>query len=233
MGSLSTLTTLEVQSVVAALNSGGSTPALSISQSTDGAILYAANCAGCHGALGSSTKRGITLSRLQNATNNNIGGMGFLSQLTATQEQAIVAVLSSTTPSPTTETDGVTLYSANCAGCHGALASSGKAGATTNRIQSAISGNIGNMGYLSTLSATQVAAIASVLTTSVPPSPIPVTDGTTLYSANCAGCHGALASTGKAGATTSRIRVQSAAMSATWATFQCCRQPRLQRLPRS
>ena len=190
MGSLSTLTALEIQAVVAALNSGGSTPALSISQSTDGATLYATNCAGCHGALGSSTKKGITLSRLQNATNNNIGGMGFLSQLTATQEQAIVAVLSSTTPSPTTETDGVKLYNANCAGCHGALASSGKAGATTNRIQSAITGNIGNMGYLSMLSATQVAAIASVLTTATPPSP---TDGPGLYAANCASCHRSLA----------------------------------------
>ena len=137
-----------------------------------------------------------TLARLQSATNNNIGGMGFLSQLTVTQQQAIVTVLTPTTPSstptpsPTPVTDGATLYSANCAGCHGALASSGKAGATTSRIQNAINGNIGNMGYLSILSTAQVTAIASVLTTAAPPSP---TDGPGLYAANCASCHRSLA----------------------------------------
>jgi mono/diheme cytochrome c family protein len=164
--------------------------------SQDGASLYSANCAGCHGALGSSSKVGMTLARLQSATNNNIGGMGFLSQLTVTQQQAIVTVLTPTTPSPnptpspTPVTDGTTLYSANCAGCHGALASSGKAGATTSRIQNAINGNVGNMGYLSILSTSQVTAIASVLATVAPPSP---TDGPGLYAANCASCHGSLA----------------------------------------
>jgi mono/diheme cytochrome c family protein len=202
MGSLSTLTALEIQAVVAALNPPGSTPAPlatstpSTSSNQDGASLYSANCAVCHGALGSSAKVGTTLSRLQSATNNNIGGMGFLSQLTVTQQQAIVTVLTPTTPSstptpsPTPVTDGATLYSANCAGCHGALASSGKAGATASRIQNAINGNLGNMGYLSILSASQVTAIASVLTTVTPPSP---TDGPGLYAANCASCHGSLA----------------------------------------
>lgn len=93
-------------------------------------------------------------------------------------------------PSPTPVTDGMTLYGANCAGCHGALASTGKAGTTASRIQSAINGNVGNMGYLSTLSTSQIAVIASVLTTAAPPAP---TDGPGLYAADCASCHGGLA----------------------------------------
>ncbi len=103
MGSLSTMTALEVQAVVASLNPPGSTPAPlatstpSTSSNQDGASLYSANCAGCHGALGSSAKVGMTLARLQSATNNNIGGMGFLSQLTVAQQQAIVKVLTPTT----------------------------------------------------------------------------------------------------------------------------------------
>jgi mono/diheme cytochrome c family protein len=136
----------------------------------------------------------MTLARLQSATNNNIGGMGYLSQLTVTQQQAIVTVLTPTapvsTPPPISSQDGATLYAASCAGCHGALASSGKAGATAGRIQSAITGNIGNMGYLSTLSSAQVTAIAAVLTTAAPLSP---TDGPGLYAANCASCHRSLA----------------------------------------
>ncbi len=216
MGSLSTMTALEVQAVVSSLNPSGTTPAPlavttpSQSQNVDGASLYSTNCAGCHRALGSSTKVGMTLARLQNATNNNIGGMGYLSQLTVTQQQAIVAVLTPTTPSPTTTppptptpvTDGATLYGANCAGCHGVLASSGKAGATTSRIQSAIAGNIGNMGYLSTLSTAQVTAIAAVLTTAAPPSP---TDGPGLYAANCASCHRSLANSDVRGESASEI----------------------------
>jgi mono/diheme cytochrome c family protein len=221
MGSLSTMTALEVQAVVASLNPSGPTPAPlavttpSPSQSQDGASLYSANCAGCHGALGSSAKVGMTLARLQTATSNNIGGMGYLSQLTVTQQQAIVTALTPTTPastpSPTSSQDGASLYSANCAGCHGALGSSAKVGMTLARLQTATNNNIGGMGYLSQLTVTQQQAIVTVLTSTTPlpnptPSPTPVTDGATLYSANCAGCHGALASSGKAGATTSRIQ---------------------------
>ncbi|MDP1990976.1 MAG: c-type cytochrome, partial [Syntrophales bacterium] len=174
MGSLSTLTALEVQAVVAALNPPGSTPAPlatstpSTSPNQDGASLYSANCAGCHGALGSSAKVGMTLARLQSATNNNIGGMGYLSQLTVTQQQAIVTALTPTTPastpSPTSSQDGASLYSANCAGCHGALGSSAKVGTTLARLQSATNNNIGGMGFLSQLTVTQQQAIVTVLT---------------------------------------------------------------------
>lgn len=184
----------------------------------DGAALYAANCAGCHGALASSNKIGITISRLQNSINSNIAGMGTLSRLTVSEVQAIVTVLTPSTPTPTpapgpaptpAPVDGATLYAVKCAGCHGALATSSKAGATAARTQNAISGNIGGMGYLSTLSATDIAAIVAVLPAAVIPAPTPTpVDGAALYAANCAGCHGALATSGKAGATA--VRTQNA-----------------------
>jgi hypothetical protein len=58
--------------------------------------------------------------------------------------------------------DGATLYSANCAGCHGPLNGSGKNGATATRIQTAIGSNIGGMGSLS-LNADQIQAITDAL----------------------------------------------------------------------
>jgi mono/diheme cytochrome c family protein len=166
--------------------------------------LYAANCADCHGALDVSAKKGITVARLQNAIVNDIGGMGFLSALTAAEQQTIVSALTPATPPPANSTDGVALYAANCAGCHGVLASSGKKGISLVRLQSAITGNVGNMGFLSTLTAAQQQAVVTAL--AVAPPPVPVTDGATLYASNCAGCHGALATSGKKGITLVRLQ---------------------------
>ncbi len=193
-------------------SSGASSQSLAASQggTADGAALYAANCAGCHGALASSRKTGITLARLQSAISNNVGGMGVYTALSASEAQAIVAVLSpaTTTPAPTpvpvtpgTTVDGAALYSANCADCHGPLASSGKAGITVSRLQNAIGGNTGGMGALSGLAAAEVEAIVAALapSASTPSTPPAATDGASLYSANCAGCHGTLATSAKAG----------------------------------
>jgi mono/diheme cytochrome c family protein len=59
--------------------------------------------------------------------------------------------------------DGAALYAANCAGCHGPLATSGKQGAPPLRIQTAIGSNRGGMGSLSSLSADQIQSIADAL----------------------------------------------------------------------
>ena len=61
----------------------------------DGAALYDTNCAACHGALASSSKKGRTAAQTQSAINNNIGGMGYLSALTSEQVKAIANALSS------------------------------------------------------------------------------------------------------------------------------------------
>ncbi|MCX7171854.1 MAG: cytochrome c [Proteobacteria bacterium] len=160
---------------------------------TDGATLYAASCAGCHGALGSSSKRGVTVVRIQNAISGNVGGMGKLTTLSAADMQAIATALAATpatptpaptptTPAPPTTTpDGAALYSSKCASCHGALANSGKSGISIARLQGAIAGNTGGMGSLSTLTVSEVQAIVTALT--------PTTPTPTPTAAACGSCH--------------------------------------------
>ncbi len=193
MGSLAnTLTVSQMQAIATAL----------ATTTSNGAALYASNCAICHGALATSTKLGATSARIQTAIVGNTGGMGSLSStLTGNQIQAIATVL--TTTVPPVVANGATLYASDCAACHGALATSSKLGATSARIQAAIGGNVGGMGsFASILTASQIQAIATALTTTVPP----VVNGATLYASDCAACHGALATSSKTGATVARIQ---------------------------
>jgi mono/diheme cytochrome c family protein len=203
MSKLASLSDADIQSIADAVNNPTAatttpvptpTPTPTPTPSVDGAALYTANCAGCHGALVTSSKAGVTLARLQTAIANNTGNMSFLSTLTSVQQQAIVTALApatttpTPTPTPTPVTDGATLYATDCAGCHGALATSAKAGATAARIQTAISNNTGGMGTLSSLSTTQVAAIASSLAgVTATPTPAPA----------CGSCHSIPPATGK------------------------------------
>src|SRR6185369_10769959 len=174
-----------------------STPAAPGGTNTpDGAALYAANCAGCHGTLASSRKTGATITRIQNAISGNVGGMGSLASLTAADIQAMVLVLNpagstpapvptppstppatpGTTPAPAPAPviDGATEYGNSCAGCHNPLATSTKKGITATRLDNAISGNIGGMGFLSSLTAAIRQAIVAVLNPgSTVPTPTP------------------------------------------------------------
>ncbi len=59
----------------------------------DGVALYSQNCSGCHGPLARSKKRGATASQIQNAINNNFGGMGRFKNLTTAEINAIASVL--------------------------------------------------------------------------------------------------------------------------------------------
>jgi mono/diheme cytochrome c family protein len=156
-----------------------------------GAALYATNCEACHGELLSSAKLGADAPRIQNAISGNIGGMGFLSTLTATEVQAIATTIA---PVPT----GAALYKINCLGCHGGLSTTVKAGADSSRIQNAITNNFGNMGFLATLTPLQVEAVASTL--AIAPA------GSLLYVNNCASCHGGMATSSKIGADYSRVQ---------------------------
>lgn len=67
----------------------------------DGAALYASNCAGCHGAITSirlmpASNRNVA--GIQRAISSDKGGMGFLSNLTAAQLQAIVDAIAVANP---------------------------------------------------------------------------------------------------------------------------------------
>jgi mono/diheme cytochrome c family protein len=212
MGKFSSLTTTEIQAIYDFLAPGTATPTPTPTPNPapapDGAALYTANCAGCHGALATSSKIGITLAQLQTAISSNTGGMGMFSTLAAADLQALVTALNpgTTTPAPTPTpapaTDGPTLYTANCSACHGPLASSAKAGATASQIQTAITSNTGGMGSFSSLTPAQVSLIAGALATVAPsstPAPacgschaIPPSSGhhSTHRSKSCSVCHG-------------------------------------------
>src|SRR5450631_209130 len=170
--------------------------------------LYTSNCAGCHGPLATSSKLGATLARIQTAISGNIGGMGSLSNsLTISQMQAIATALTASSPGTgtggtgtggtgiggTTASNGTTLYATDCAGYHGALASSAKLGATPARIQSAISGNTGGMGSLSSLSVADVQAISTALAGTG--TGTTTTDGAALFNTYCSSCHSSMGST--------------------------------------
>ena len=195
------LTAAEIQAIADALVT---TTTPTPTPTPDGATLYADNCAVCHGALASSNVSGVTAAQIQSAM-GTIGTMKSLS-LTTAEIQAIADVLAtSTTPTPTPTPDGAALYASDCAACHGALASSTKAGATAAQIQAGITNNYGGMGSIS-LTTAEIQAIADALATSTTPTPTPTPDGATLYGSNCATCHGVLASSAKAGATATQIQ---------------------------
>ena len=61
-------------------------------QPINGAPLYSTNCSGCHGALASSSKRGVTRARLDQGI-ANVGAMAGLTGLTSAQRDAIVTAL--------------------------------------------------------------------------------------------------------------------------------------------
>jgi predicted CxxxxCH...CXXCH cytochrome family protein len=172
----------------------------------NGAIIYANNCATCHGALADSSKKGRSAIQIKDAI-ADIGSMGFLGTLTAGEIQAVADALAGiTTPPPGTTPDGVTLYSNNCADCHGALATTSKSGRTASDIQNAITNDTGGMSFLSTLTAGEIQAIANVLPVVPPPNPGTPPDGVALYNSECSGCHGPLATTAKPGRTATQIR---------------------------
>jgi len=177
---------------------GSSTP-------LDGSALYANNCSDCHGALASSSKSGRTASQIQSAI-QNVGSMSFLSSLTTEEIQAIAdALQAAPVVNPGTPPDGTTLYANNCAFCHGALDVTSKPGRTAAEIQAAIQ-NIGQMSSLSNLTTEEIQAIADVLPAAPVVTPGTPPDGAALYSSECSGCHGPLATTSKPGRTAAEIQ---------------------------
>jgi len=189
MGPLNVLSPQWIQAITVALGGDPTLPP-DIPAPGTGASLYQQYCAGCHGALASSGKTGATASQIQNAITNNAGGMSSLSFLATTQIQAIADALSGGGAGGGGGTDGASLYQANCAGCHGALASSGKTGATASQIQNAITNNAGGMSSVNYLTTTQIQAIADALSGGGTGGG--GTDGAILYQTYCSSCHGSL-----------------------------------------
>ena len=173
MSGLKTLTADQVKAIAAVLGQQTPPPPPPALTMTDGPTLYANYCAGCHGALASSTKSGRTAAQITSA-NNSVSAMSGLKSLTSAQISAIATALAVTTPAPTptpmptptpppTTVDGAALYGTYCAGCHGPLASSQFLGASASLIQSAINGGESQMSGLKSLTTTQIQAIAVAL----------------------------------------------------------------------
>ena len=197
MQSLSFLSAQEIQLISDFLNGITSPPP----GGGSGEAIYAANCASCHGAGATSAKSGATVARINNGI-ANVPSMNGLSSLSAADIQAVSDYLVSLAPTPPPGTgNGETLYSTNCAGCHGPGGSSAKAGATIARINNGIT-SVPSMSSLSSLSAADVEAIAAFLSSA----PAPTTPQE-LYVANCGSCHGA---DGSGGITGEDVRGDSA-----------------------
>jgi cytochrome c len=205
------------------VNSAGLPGASGAPAAVQGTSLYIAKCAGCHGAITSTSLLGRTsVSATQNAIAGNLGGMGILAGLSATEIQAISdALMGQSSPPvspaiPAAPSDGAALYATQCSGCHGALANSRKVGTTLVQLQNAISGDVGGMALLSGLSNADLQAVVSALNPAgsspiptpapTPTTPTPVADGVVLYASYCASCHGALATTTKQGTTLARLQ---------------------------
>lgn len=201
MGSLSNLSSAQIQAIATALASVTPAP-------TTGEGLYNAYCVACHGAGGLGglyeNVSGASTRKISSAL-STVSLMQSIS-LTSVQIQSISDYLNgiNTTPPPTT-TDGATLYGTYCQGCHGQLANSSKLNRTAQQIQTAITNNAGGqMGSLNgVLSTTQIQAIATALSTVAPPPP--ATDGVALYGSYCQSCHGALATSSKLNRTATQI----------------------------
>lgn len=210
MRNLGSLSSDDIASINDAINSTAPAVVLPPTAASNGATLYATNCASCHNPLATSTKKDISVVRLQNSIATNAGGMSYLSTLSANDMEAIVLALSTGASPPVADptVDGLVLYDTNCSACHGPLATSNKKGATISGYNAAVSGNVGNMGYLSTLTVAEANAIIGVLTpatTSPPPTATTPLTGSQLYAAHCASCHGPLATSTKAKTTSTAI----------------------------
>jgi len=182
----------------------------------DGSALYRASCAGCHGANGGDLA-GTSLNRSQlvsSITNGTTTGMpAYKSTYNASEISAIADYLLSLGAAPTTTTttrpgsapppppSGASVYSSNCAACHGASGGDlvGR-NLTTSRISTVTNnGTTGMPGFSSRLSPAETSAVVAYVagkaggtattTTTKPGTPPP--SGASVYSSNCAACHGA------------------------------------------
>ena len=136
--------------------------------------LYGRYCASCHSPLATSTKKGRNSEAITKAI-KDIPGMTSLKSLTPAQIDRIAASLAdpSNRPPQPAELTGAQLYAANCASCHGELASSNKMNATAARIKGGITA-VAEMRSLSRLTDPEINAIAGALTVTSPtPEPTP------------------------------------------------------------
>ena len=122
-----------------------------------GDMLYEKNCFNCH----SNDNRGhspmnVSFNGSQTSAVINPSSAPLSTALAATPDPNYI-------PSSVVSLDGASPYAANCAICHGALATSTKLNKTFSQIKAAISSNFGGMASFGTLTDAQLQAIATAL----------------------------------------------------------------------
>lgn len=146
-----TLTAEEIPAVSSYLDSQGGTTEPGTGSGGGGTIpsgseLYTTECQGCHGGLQTSSVNDRTASGIQAAIDTNMGGMGALITLTASEVQAIADALVAATPpsnEPPANRTGQQVYDQECAVCHalgthdssGAIDLAGRGEAIITKIQ--------------------------------------------------------------------------------------------------
>ena len=217
------LTSTEIQLVSEYLFNWASTPTTTTTTAPgtppppppNGSALYAASCAGCHGANGGDlVGTPLTRSQLVNITTNgtSAGMPGYASTYNAAEIDAIAGYILSLAAAPTTTTttlpgtppppppSGAAVYGSHCAACHGSSGGDlvGR-DITTSRISSVTNnGTTGMPGFSSRLSPAETSAVVAYVagktggtpttTTTEPGSPPP--SGAAVFAESCAGCHG-------------------------------------------
>ena len=218
-------------------------PAPGPSPSPDGAALYAADCASCHGPLASSGKMGATAPMIQSAI-SSISAMSRLS-LTSAQINAIAAALApnpapapAPTPTPTpapampaapmgvmatggtnqvtiswSPVSGATSYNIYWSTASGVTVSTGTkiSSATSPYIHAGLSAGTAYYYIVTAVNSAGESAASPQVSAATAQAAI---DGAALYAADCASCHGPLASSGKHGATASMIQTGISSISA-------------------
>jgi len=179
----------------------------------DGAALYQASCASCHGPLDASSVLGASAGDIREAIQEDEGGMGALSGLTRDQIASIAAALAGSPPPPPPPPAGACTYS------YGAYGACDASGLQSRPVLSATPP--GCTGTPDTTRActpppppptactytysafgacqangTQVRTVLSATPPGCTGTPVltqsctPALDGAALYTQYCAGCHG-------------------------------------------
>ena len=164
MGALSSQTAAQIQSIADVLALAPA--AVSAPAPIDGAALYAANCDGCHGILGNSSKKGITAAAIQVRMANPPYATRSLSVAEVQAVSAALAVTPTTTlasaPLP-----GKAVYDGSCAGCHSLGSYDGAGLPNLSSKSTLVNGKFPTAGVAGhngiTLSATQRTDVAAFL----------------------------------------------------------------------
>ena len=195
MQHLSSLSESHIITIAKALTTDGTQPTAEVpvanSDATpshlEGARLYQANCANCHGPLDTSAKRGRNFDAINQAIEKE-PSMALTRGLSGEQRRLITDALNQSeqdlkksaeivkqeeTIAGATQgdalvgdaaEDGAKLYEANCASCHGALITSTKLDRSADTIKGAISA-VPAMNNLMSLSMAQLESISMALST--------------------------------------------------------------------